>query len=130
MLFGCCRSSQTNLLLFSWQPNRQGCSACEFAIGGLQQYVNDTSALIVRASARDICNYHMDTAEEKKMCHVMLRGFGQAMLRVLASRLDAADFCCGLGLCHALANELAWVAPSTSSGEVTDMRESQGPGAL
>ena len=29
----------------------------------------------------------------------MLNAFGDVMLRVLVSRLDAEDFCCQLGLC-------------------------------
>lgn len=35
-----------------------------------------------------------------------MNSFGDIMLRVLAGRLDAEDFCCELGLCDApLSNE-------------------------
>jgi hypothetical protein len=86
--------------------NVQACAGCEFAVSGLQQYVNDTSTLIVKSSAEDLCGFHFKTSEAQQMCRAMTATYGDVMLRLLAHRLDAGDFCCGIGLCHTTTNKL------------------------
>jgi len=108
-----CRAGRKSLAASAecegFQPSPLGCAACEFAVSGLQQYVNDTSTLIVKAVKQDICNYHFEEAAKQQMCGVLMAGFGDVALRVLAARLDAADFCCGIGLCEAVSSKDGWV---------------------
>lgn len=93
----------------SFDPDPLACAACEFSVSGLQQYVNDTSALIVKAVKNDVCNFHFREPQKQEECQVLMTGFGDAALRVLASRLDAAEFCCGLGFCEAVTAKKTWV---------------------
>lgn len=96
-----------------FEPDALGCAACEFAVSGLQQYVNDTSTMIVKAVRDDICRYHFEEEHQQEQCDVVLTGFGDVALRVLASRLDAAEFCCGLGLCEAVSGKRSWIKGPT-----------------
>lgn len=94
----------------------QACAACEFAVSGLQQYVNDTSTMIVKSSAEDVCAFHFKSSESKQMCRAMMSTYGDVMLRLLAHRLDAGDFCCGIGLCHSTTNKIGAGGFITPSG--------------
>ena len=92
-----------------FDPDPMACAACEFAVGGLQQYVNDTSTEIVKAVRQDICHYHFKEEHQQEECDVTFAAFGDVALRVLASRLDAAEFCCGLGLCESVSSSENWI---------------------
>ena len=102
-------SSETDAACDAFDPDPLGCAACEFAVSGLQQYVNDTSSLIVKAVRDDVCNFHFKEPQKQEECSVVLTGFGDVALRVLASRLDAAEFCCDLGLCEAVSAKKEWI---------------------
>ncbi len=92
-----------------FDPDPMACAACEFAVSGLQQYVNDTSTEIVKAVRQDICHYHFKEEHQQEECDVTFAAFGDVALRVLASRLDAAEFCCGLGLCESVSSSENWI---------------------
>jgi len=109
-------SFYTDIKCDAFEAEPLACAACEFSISGLQQYVNDTSRMIVRASTDDICKFHFPTPEDGQMCQVIMKGFGEVMLRTLVRRLDAADFCCGIGLCQSNDNEMKWIAEGGKTG--------------
>lgn len=108
------------------------CAACKFVVGGLEHYALSSLDDMVE-SLVGVCMVRFRNKVDLQQCEAFVRDTGASMIRVVASRIDAQDFCCAAGICDNPPLVVKKIAPhkfdvndhANPPGPVTQMFDAQ-----